>query len=148
MYQVLIFAGIAFLAQALLSFRQMKHFTDEFVAMRKRGKVATGRKSGGFNAGAIVFFLLDDDGIIREGKKLEGVTSFAKIKPLEGFEGRYVGDLTEEDGPKGHRNLRKAIADAAMNYRRFEAGEAIPEPPAPFERVGAAFGMLRKRVSL
>ena len=51
-----------FLLQAVLSCIQMRHFAKEFTALRRRGKVACGRKAGGFHAGAIVLFLISDDG--------------------------------------------------------------------------------------
>ena len=76
-------------------------------------------------------FLIDEDGIVREGKKLEGTTAFARVRPLEGFEGRYVGSLKKEDGPARHKNLCKAIEDAALTYRKYTAGELIEETPAP-----------------
>lgn len=132
----------AFLIQAALSMFQMKHFSDEFVKLRRQGKVALGRKSGGFHAGAIVMFLIDDSGYIKTGRKLEGVTCFARVLPLNGFEGKYIGDLKEEDGPKNHRNLRKAIADAALTYRKFVNGEMIDEPAAPLTRIGRFAGGL------
>ncbi|MBQ9632840.1 MAG: transcriptional regulator GutM [Lachnospiraceae bacterium] len=127
---------VAFIIQSALSMVQMKHFSNEFIALRRRGKVAVGRKSGGFHAGAIVMFLIDEQGIIREGKKLEGVTILARVKDLDGYEGRYIGSLTREDGPRNHRNLCRAIEDAALTYRKFMAGEEIPEPPSPIGRVG------------
>ncbi len=136
---------IAFLAQGLLSLLQMKHFSDEFVKLRRQGRVAFGRKSGGFHAGAIVMFLIDEEGKIREGKKLEGVTFLARVRPLVGFEGRYIGDLKETDGPRNHRNLRKAIADAGLTYRKFMAGEVIDEPAAPLTRIGHSAMDLLKR---
>ena len=145
--QVIIVAGIAFLLQGVLSTLQMKHLNNEFLALRRRGKVAFGRKSGGFHAGAIVMFLIDDDGIIQEAKKLEGVTVFARIKPLDGFEGRYVGDLTEQDGPRNHRNLCKAIEDAALTYRKVVLGETTPqaERTSPFQKKGSIpAGLSRK----
>ena len=131
MLSFLIVIGIAFALQGLMSFLQMKHLTNEFIELRRKGKVAFGRKSGGFRAGAVVMFQIDDDGIIREAKKLEGTTAFARTKPLEGFDGRYIGSLTREDGPKGHKNLCKAIEDAALTYRKYTAGELIEETPAP-----------------
>lgn len=142
MLQICLVVAAAFIAQGVLSAIQMKHFTNEFVKMRRKGKVACGRKSGGFRAGAIVMFLIDDHGIVQEAKKLEGVTFLARVKPMEGFGGRYVGDLTEADAEKTHKNLGKAIADAALTYRKFTAGEVIPEPPTPFEKVGNAIGAL------
>ena len=108
----------AFVLQILLGMMQMKHFSDEFVKLRRCGRVACGRKAGGFHAGAIVMFLIDEEGYIKKGRKMEGVTCLARVRPMEGFEGRHIAELTEEDGPKGHRNLRKAIADASLTYRK------------------------------
>lgn len=127
-----------FVIQGLLSAVQMKHFAKEFAAMRRRGRVACGRKAGGFHAGAIVMFLLDEDGVIREGKKLVGVTCFARVKPFPGFEGKPLAALDESDLPKCGKNLRRAILDARSTYQLFISGEAIPEPPTPFQRAGRA----------
>ncbi len=135
----------AFMIQGLLSMVQMKHFSNEFVKLRRQGRVAIGRKSGGFHAGAIVMFLIDEEGRIRIGRKLEGITFLARVRPLDGFEGRYIGDLKEEDGPKNHRNLRRAIADAGLTYRKFVAGEEIDQPPAPITKIGRSVGNLLKR---
>ncbi|MGI6118255.1 MAG: transcriptional regulator GutM [Bilifractor sp.] len=125
-----------FALQLFLSTLQMKNFNQAFVEMRKKGKVAIGRKSGGFHAGAIVLFRIDENGIIQEGRKIEGTTCFARVRSFPGFEGRYIGDLSEEDGPKNHRNLRKAIADAALSYRKFIKGEVLPDAPSPLRRAG------------
>ena len=92
-------------------------------------------------------FLIDEDGIIREGKKLEGTTAFARVRPLEGFEGRYVGSLKKEDGPARHKNLCKAIEDAALTYRKYTAGELVEETtaPGPFQKVELAVSSLLDR---
>ena len=147
MLSILIVVGIAFLLQGLLGFFQMRHLTNEFLKLRRKGKVAIGRKSGGFRAGAVVMFLIDEDGIIREGKKLEGTTAFARVRPLEGFEGRYVGSLKKEDGPARHKNLCKAIEDAALTYRKYTAGELVEETtaPGPFQKVELAVSSLLDR---
>lgn len=131
----LLIAGM-FVLQAVLSVLQMRHFSKEFVKLRRRGRVACGRQAGGFHAGAIVMFLIDGDGVIREGKKLFGVTCFARVTAIPGFEGKYVGGLTEEDLPMYGKNLRRAILDARDSYNKFISGEAIPDPPSPFQRVG------------
>ena len=147
MLSILIVVGIAFLLQGVLGFFQMRHLTNEFLKLRRKGKVAFGRKSGGFRAGAVVMFLIDEDGIIREGKKLEGTTAFARVRPLEGFEGRYVGSLKKEDGPARHKNLCKAIEDAALTYRKYTAGELVEETtaPGPFQKVELAVSSLLDR---
>lgn len=92
-------------------------------------------------------FQIDDDGVIQTGRKLEGITCLARVKNLNGYEGRYIGELTEEDGPRGHRNLKKAIADAALTYRKFTNGEIIPEPPSPLQKVGRSVGGIFTRKS-
>ena len=147
MLSILIVVGIAFLLQGVLGFFQMRHLTNEFLKLRRRGKVAFGRKSGGFRAGAVVMFLIDDDGTIREGRKLEGTTAFARVKPLEGFEGRYIGSLTQADGPDHHKNLCRAIEDAALTYRKYTAGELVEETraPGPLARAESAIGSLLEK---
>ncbi len=135
----------AFVLQAVMSMLQMKHFSNEFMVLRRKGKVACGRQSGGFHAGAIVLFQIDDAGIIQTARKLEGVTCFARVRNLTGFDGKYVGNLTGEEVPKSHKNLRKAVKDASLTYRKYMAGEEIEQPPSPFQRVGNSVGSLLRR---
>ena len=147
MLSILIVVGIAFLMQAILGFVQMRNLTDEFIKLRRKGKVAFGRKSGGFKAGAVVMFRIDEEGIVQEARKLEGTTAFARVKNMDGFEGRYLGDLTKEDAPKHHVNLGKAIEDAALTYRKYTAGELVEETraPGPLQRAESAIGSLLER---
>lgn len=142
MFRLALVLGIAFLIQIGMSMLQMKHFSKEFCKLRRQGKVACGRKAGGFHAGAIVMFQIDDAGIVQCAKKMEGVTVFARVKPLDGFEGRDIRTLTEDDIPKNHKNLRKAVADASLTFRKYTAGEIIPEPPTPFQKAGRSVGNL------
>ena len=73
-------------------------------------------------------FRIDDEGIIQESKKIEGTTFLARVKNFPGFEGRYIGE--------GHRNLRKAVEDAALTYKKYIAGEEIAQPPSNFQKAG------------
>ena len=134
MLQLGLLIGAMFALQAFFSVLQMRHFSREFIKLRRRGKVACGRQAGGFHAGAVVMFLIDEAGVIQEGRQLFGVTCFARVRDLPGFAGKYVGGLTDEDLPKYGKNLRKAILDARNTYNKFMSGEAIPEPPSPFRR--------------
>lgn len=146
MFKVGLVIMAAFLLQAVLSGLQMRHFSKEFIKLRKQGKVACGRQAGGFHAGAIAMFLIDDNGIIREARKLEGVTCLARVKRMDGFKGKYVGSLTGEEVPKSHKNLRKAVRDAALTYCKFMSGEEIIDPPSPFQRVeGSIKNILRSK---
>ena len=140
MTKLLLIVAAAFVLQIVLSMAQMKHFSKEFVKLRRQGKVACGRKAGGLRAGAIV-------GIVRCAKKMEGVTCLARVKPLPGFEGRDIRTLTAGDVPKSHKNLGKAVEDASLTFRKFTAGEIIPEPPSPFRKLGQSVGVVRKTIS-
>ena len=51
MIKIALVIGLAFVIQFVLSSFQMKNFNNEFVRLRRKGKVAIGRKSGGFHAG-------------------------------------------------------------------------------------------------
>ena len=133
-----LFVAAMFLIQALLTSAQISHFNREFIQLRRRGKVACGRQSGGFHAGSVVMFLIDENGIIREGNQLTGVTSFARVRPLDGFEGKFVGGLTESDFPRYGKNLRKAILDAKDTYNKVMNGEIVPDKPSPLQRAGRA----------
>ena len=133
-----LFVAAMFLIQALLTSAQISHFNREFIQLRRRGKVACGRQSGGFHAGSVVMVLIDENGIIREGKQLTGVTSFARVRPLDGFEGKFVGGLTESDFPRYGKNLRKAILDAKDTYNKVMNGEIVPDKPSPLQRAGRA----------
>ncbi len=149
MLKIVIVFAIAFLLQAIASMAQMKYFAREFTEYRKQGKVVCGRQAGGFHAGAIVLFLIDDRGIIRKAKKLEGVTCLARFRELEGFQDQYVGALTGEEVPKTHKNLRKAVRDAALTYCKYVSGEEIENPPAPFQRAGRSVtGFLQRKKAL
>ena len=143
MVKIGLFVAAMFLLQAILSSIQISHFNKEFIKLRRRGKVACGRQSGGFHAGAIVMFLLDESGVIQEGKMLMGVTCLARVKPLPGFEGKFVGALTEDDLPRHGKNLRKAILDARDTYNKVMRGEIVPDRPSPFQRVGQALSLAK-----
>ena len=56
-WTVLISLGIAYVLQFLLTMIQMKDFNLNFRDLRKMGRVAIGKKKGGFVAGSIVMFL-------------------------------------------------------------------------------------------
>ena len=55
--------------------------------------------------------------------------------------------LTAGDVPKSHKNLGKAVEDASLTFRKFTAGEIIPEPPSPFRKLGQSVGVVRKTIS-
>lgn len=132
---LLICAGIAFMLQYLLTFIQIKSFTEHYKILRKKGRVAIGKSRGAFRAGCIAMFAINEDGIILEGSYMHGVTVFARAKKLTGFEGKDVGALTEEDCKGLLKTLKKSILEASSNYNIIMAGGEIVEPPSPLQRL-------------
>ena len=92
--------GGGYLLQCFFGLMQMKDFSKAFSPLRKMGRVAIGRTNGGFRAGAIVMFAIDENGIILKGKRMMGVTVLAIFKDFTGFEGKNVGELTQADVEK------------------------------------------------
>lgn len=81
-------------------------------------------------------FQIDADGMITAAKKIEGVTVLARVKSMPGFIGKHIANLTGEEIDKSHKNLRKAVRDASLTYRKYIAGETITEPLSPLQQAG------------
>ena len=67
------FAAICFAlvygANVVLALLQSKNYTTAYTTLRRRGRVAIGKKKGLLTTGAIVMFQLDEDGTILEGTR-------------------------------------------------------------------------------
>lgn len=134
MYQLLmiaLFMGGAFLIQHLFGFFQIKHFTNEYVKLRKLGKVAIGRRPGKIRSGTIVMFAINNGGKIIQAKKIQGVTIFSRVKDLKGFEGKFLKKLTQDDMSHCNKLLQEAIKDAIKTYEIVSNGGVIEDKPSP-----------------
>lgn len=129
---------VAFLVQYLLTFVQMKDFNRHYGTLRKMGRVAIGKVKGVLRAGAIVMFAIDEQGVILDGRSMQGVTVFARCKKLNGFEGKDVGLLTEQDCKELRlsKSLTRGVLEASSNYNILMSGGEIPIPPSPLEKLG------------
>ena len=132
---------LAFLLQYLLSFKQMKDFNYHYSYLRKQGRVAIGVIKGGFKAGAIAMFSIDDNGNVIEFRYLQGVTIFSRFKSFNGFTGSNVANLSEVECRKLKlaKPITKAILEASSNYRIFTSGKEIPVPPSNFQKLIGLF---------
>lgn len=106
---------------------QIKDFNNNYIELRKLGKVAIGRKKGRLSSGTIVLIRIKDDGLIVEARKMQGVTVVARVKSFKGLEGRYIGEITENDLKNFNKPLKKAILDAVKNYTKFKMEEVSKE---------------------
>lgn len=130
---------LAFMAQYALTFLQMRSFTKVYQEIRLEGyRAAIGRFSGAFHAGAIVMFGIDEDGVIKRGTAMQGVTVFARFKDFNQFNELNVETITETipEGVKLSYSLTKAVLDCEQNYRTIMRGEEVPVPPSPLKKAG------------
>lgn len=110
---------------------QMKSFNIYYGKLRRKGRVAIGKSKGGFYAGAIVMFAIDQDGIIIDGSYMQGFTMLAKFKPWDRFNGYDVGGFTLENSKELPVPLRRAVADASSNYNVIMSGGEIEQKQGP-----------------
>lgn len=102
---------------------QIKDFNKNYIEMRRSFKVAIGRRKGNLKAGTVVLIAIDNDGIIKEMRKMQGVTVIARVKKFQGLEGRKLDDIRENDLQSYNKLMRVAILDAINNYKVFKGGE-------------------------
>lgn len=135
-WMFVILLGSAWAVQTFLSFRQAQSFGRIFVDMRRRGRVGMGRFKGGFVQGAIVLFVIDEEGRIVEGQKLQGVTVAARFKPFDLYDGQLLGAIDAEPARRRFgKSVARAVGNARENYLVIEAGGHAPEPSTPLGRV-------------
>lgn len=128
-----IVAVSAYLLQGFLGFLQIKHFTKVYGEMRRKGRVAIGRKSGKFKAGTIVMIAIDEASNILEVKKIQGTTVLAKFKDIKGLEGMSITELTPTLPilAKENKLTQATVMDAVQTYQKVMNGEVIEMPPTP-----------------
>ncbi len=113
MFWTFIVLGIVmWLLQGLLNIYQLKKFNKELKNLRQSGRVAIGKARGRFKAGCLLLLCIDDDCKIITGKKLQGVTSFARFKDFNELNGYYLPEITEKDCQNFDKQTSSAILSA------------------------------------
>ncbi|MCM8710295.1 transcriptional regulator GutM [Clostridium sp. SYSU_GA19001] len=122
--KLIIFGTAMWILNFLFGLMQIKNFNNNYIEMRKRGRVAIGRKKGNFQAGTIIMLLLDEEDRVVEGRKMQGVTVFSKVKEFYGLESKKITEISEEDIKGYNKFMRLAILDAIKNFTAFKGGES------------------------
>jgi DNA-binding transcriptional regulator of glucitol operon len=138
---------VVYLIQMVLGLRQAKHFAENFSELRRRGRVAIGKRKGLFTAGALVMFLLNEDGIIVEGRRMTGVTVMARFRPLVGFNGEDLASITLAGDRRYSAGVRSAVENARENYLIITSGGVAAEPPTAIARMTTRLRSVFKRRS-
>ncbi|RYL89331.1 transcriptional regulator [Sporolactobacillus sp. THM7-4] len=126
-FVLMIFIGGAFLAQLFFGYFQVRHFSHVFVQMRRKGKVAIGRKKGNLRSGTIVFLAVDPHGEILDAKKMQGVTVIARFRSMKHLIGENIQSISAEKLENDNNLVRLAINDAVHNYKIVAEGGKIEE---------------------
>jgi DNA-binding transcriptional regulator of glucitol operon len=117
---LIIVIATAWIAQAGFCYFQMKNFNKEFIRLRRKGKVAIGKKKGKISAGTIVLICIDDNLEIVEAKIMSGVTVFAKLRPLKEIEHQNILHIDDKIINKMNSKKMKAVKNAVENYCSFK----------------------------
>lgn len=82
MEQAFIIGGIvitAYILQIVFGMKQLKNFNQVYSELRKKGRVAIGRRAGKVQSGTIVMFAVDRRGHVLDARKMQGVTVLARF---------------------------------------------------------------------
>ncbi|WP_067139782.1 transcriptional regulator GutM [Oceanivirga salmonicida] len=134
---IIILLLISFILQYIFTFMQIKNFNIFYSKLRKNGKVAIGKKKGGFRAGAIVMFSLNSNNEILDGAYMQGVTVLARFKKIDIFNGTKIICITKEMclNKKLSLSLTEAILDSVETFKKVNCGEEIPLPKSLFGKI-------------
>lgn len=110
-----------YLIQVFFSVIQTKHFNSIYVNLKKKGRVLIGKKKGYLTAGTIVMLLLNDQDIVVEGYKMQGLSVFSRFKKFNSVKGVNVSELDrkEEWLLKENKLTRNALSNAKENYIKY-----------------------------
>ncbi|SES10721.1 transcriptional regulator GutM [Streptococcus gallolyticus] len=142
---------LAYVIQFFLGLRQIKHFNQVYANLRKKGRVAIGRRSGKLKSGTIVMFAIDKKGIVLTAKKMQGVTIMAHFKDMPDYIGQDIHyfDKYNPTVRKENKLMQIAIEDAREVFLRSEAGTYKDVPKAaPLVDLTTQIKLLSQRLKL
>lgn len=138
-WSILISFAVAYFIQLVFTLIQMKNFNMNFKKLRSLGRVSIGKKKGGFLAGSISMFAINDNGIILGGVCMSGVTVLARFKEINQLNGMNISSICEDDLKYYTCSVRKSIIDAANNYNKITNGHEFEEVKVPFKKLKCLF---------
>lgn len=126
-----IIAIVAYIIQIFFGLRQIKHFNHVYQKLRQQGRVAIGRRPGRIKSGTLIMFSLNQDGIIMETQKMQGVSVISKFKRIDKFNGIEIKALTSYHPlvSKEIKITRQTIENARELYLRVQSGDYQESSP-------------------
>lgn len=144
------FAIAAFIFQTILGYFQIKHFNTIYQELRRKGKVAIGRRSGKIRAGTIIFFAVDSNAKILDARLMQGVTIWSKFKMKEQYIGQDIHfiDHCHPLVQKENKLTQLAMENAREIYLRVEIGNYTEEKPnSLLQNVSTSLNIMKHKVS-
>lgn len=144
-----IIAAVAYGVQILFGMHQIKQFNQVYQRMRRKGRVAIGRRPGRIQSGTIMLFALDANGVIKETQKMQGISVLAKFKTIDTFTDIALEALTPYHPlvSKELRITRQTIENARMLYLRVQSGDTVEETKlSMFEHLKLRVMLAKKQV--
>lgn len=138
-------AIIAYILQIFLGMKQIKNFNAVYIRMKRKGKVAIGRRPGKLVSGTILLLGVDEAGVIQEAEMMQGTSILARFKPHPQFIGIDIHQLTEaEILLKENKLTRQAAANAQKIYLEVAKGSHRDETPvSPIFNLGNQLSLMK-----
>lgn len=136
---LIIILGIAFFLQFVFTILQIRLFSSKYKHLRNIGKVAIGTVKGGFRAGAIVMFAIDNHGNILKGVYICGVTILARFREITSLKNVNIKEISITRLIKFPKQVQKAILNASSNYNIIMNGGEIEQSKSIFVRTKSFF---------
>lgn len=112
MYKILLIGLGLFILQALLTYIQIKTCDKKIKEMRRKGTVGMGAVKGKMKAGNIIILACDEEGYISDACIMQGITVFARFKPIKDIYNKHIGELKEKYNRQGENGTNKSMIQA------------------------------------
>ncbi|MCE1253587.1 MAG: transcriptional regulator GutM [Anaerolineae bacterium] len=135
---VILGLGFMWLLQYVLTFWQMRRYSKRLSLLRKEGWVWVGLHGSAWKGRTYAVVVVNGDRIIRV-EQLSGWTVMAGLKPVPGFEGRPVSDLTDDSVElPGSEKLKLALRDAVTHMETYARKQAEKAAEAAASETGSS----------
>lgn len=134
-----IIAMSAFALQMAAGYLQLKNFNQVYRALRRKGRVAIGKRPGKIRVGTIVLFALDAKSKIIDARMLQGVTVFSRFKEIKNYIGQDIHFIDRKHPLVQQENkfTQLAMENARDIYLQIELGtDIIPKPKGLLDSIG------------
>lgn len=129
---LIVILAVGFGLQYVFGMFQIKNFTKHYGELRKKGKVAIGRKPAIFQSGTLVLLQINKNKVIEDARYMQGVTIFSRVKNLKGLEGMKIDKILIDDIKSHNKLLRNAIMDAKRTFNIIQGGGQVEKIQSPF----------------